>query len=150
MQTLYETYLRWETAVLKFKFNWASCILSNNPTNRQMPKKRHRGWNLLPLVSQTENKNKNNINNKPKGHYIGYLHRLTSQEENTITTPNAVARKHSRFPQSWFYKCFKKFCSSQYLFSFVGIKDKYYHKDRMNSNNGRSRYSMHTKSFFCV
>lgn len=69
---------------LKFKSNWASCILSDKPTDGQMQKKkkkeRKKVWlEPLPLVGHTETENKKNTNNKPKGRYIGYLHRTTSQ-----------------------------------------------------------------------
>jgi hypothetical protein len=48
----------------------------------------------LPLVGHTETGNKKNTNNKSKGHYTGYLHRLRQYRKKitTITTPDAVVR----------------------------------------------------------
>lgn len=132
---------------LKFKFNWMSYILSGNPTNR-MQKRKGRDWNLPQLVGHTETKNKNNINNELKSHHTGYLHRPTSQWENTSTTPNAVARKHSRFPASWFCKCFwETLLIKVPFFSLQVSKSSTTTKTGWAWNNGsRSGYSMHMKS----
>lgn len=127
----------------KFKCNWVPCILSGNPTDRQMQKKKKKrgDWKPLPLVGHTETKNKNNTDNEPKSHYDGYSHRQHHNGKITITTPKAVARKHSRFPQRWFCKCFWETLLIKVPFQFVAIKDKYnYHKDQWARNNGsRSR-----------
>lgn len=72
-----------------------------------------------------------NTNKELKERYTGYLHRPTSQQENTITTPNAVVRNTPDFLKAGFVSS-RDILSSKYLFSFVGIKDKYhYHKDQI-------------------
>lgn len=69
--------------------------MSDKPTDGQLQaKKKKVELEPLPLVGHTETGNKKNTNNKSKGHYTGYLHRLRRYRKKitTITTPDAVVR----------------------------------------------------------
>lgn len=76
---------------LKFKSNWASCILSDKPTDGHVGKRTRWGWNPAAGRFHTD-QTQENTNDKLKGHYTGYSHRPTSQEGSTTTTPRAVVR----------------------------------------------------------
>lgn len=64
-------------------------------------------------------------------------------------TPNAVARNTLDFLKAGLVCFFQSSCQSKYLFSSVGIKDKYYdHKGKMSIKHGEQKQVLYTQEEF--
>lgn len=134
---LHEIYLR--KNCLKFKSIWASYILSDEPTDGQMQKqnktktpKNPPRWGQIPChqwVTQRQKTKKTLTTNQRATTLVIHTDRHHSKK---LHNSKCCCREHTTFPQSWLFK-FLRPCQSKYLFSIVGIKDKYYyHKDKMS------------------